>query len=201
MLIAKAEGNNAIEIFRRALTKSEPVIFSTDTIYGIGAPVSDVKSNEKIFDIKGRDRTKPFPILISSLKQLSEIAIIESEKQLKALEEVWPSPVTFILKAKKGLNPLFTINGTVAVRMPDKKWLLNLIDTVGPVSATSANLSGENYSNSEKAVIETFKSKIIFFIFDNNQNVESSSIIDISQDTYKVTRASHKTPDLTNIFV
>ncbi|ADD68539.1 SUA5/yciO/yrdC domain protein [Denitrovibrio acetiphilus DSM 12809] len=201
MLIAKAEGNNAIEIFRRALTKSEPVIFSTDTIYGIGAPVSDVKSNEKIFDIKGRDRTKPFPILISSLKQLSEIAIIESEKQLKALEEVWPAPVTFILKAKKGLNPLFTINGTVAVRMPDKKWLLNLIDTVGPVSATSANLSGENYSNSEKAVIETFKSKIIFFIFDNNQNVESSSIIDISQDTYKVTRASHKTPDLTNIFV
>ncbi len=97
------------------------MFFSTDTIYGLGAPLHDKLANEKIFDIKGRDRSKPFPVLIADLEQLSGIAVIEDVTQQKIIDKVWPGPVTLIMKAKNGLDQLYTVNGTIAVRMPDKK--------------------------------------------------------------------------------
>jgi len=180
MLIAKADTKNAIDIFRRALIKSEPVIFSTDTIYGIGAPLSDIAANEKIFNIKGRDRSKPFPVLISSLIQLEEIAVIETDIQKDIIDIAWPGAVTLILKAKDEVNHLFTLNGTLAVRMPDKKWLKELVDNTGAISATSANPAGYEYVNYEKTILNTFKNSVEFFLFDSNSKNISSSIIDVS---------------------
>lgn len=199
MLIAKANTENSIEIFKRASASSEPVIFSTDTIYGIGAPLSDIKANEKIFDIKGREKDKPFPVLISSVKQLDKIAVIENEMQKKVIERVWPGPVTLILKARPDLNSLFTMNGTVGVRMPDKKWLRELIDYTGALSATSANRSGVDYVNDENFIINNFSDLVNFYVIEQNSSISSSAIIDISQDTYKIIRNTENTPDLNNL--
>ncbi len=79
-------------------------------------------------------------MLIADLEQLSGIAVIEDVTQQKIIDKVWPGPVTLIMKAKNGLDQLYTVNGTIAVRMPDKKWLRELIMQTGVVSATSANL-------------------------------------------------------------
>jgi L-threonylcarbamoyladenylate synthase len=199
MLIAKADSKNSIDIFRRASLKSEPVIFSTDTIYGIGAPLSDEKANDKIFDIKGRDRSKPFPVLVSSLEQVKQIAEVD-QKQEDLLKSIWPAKVTFILKAKSNLAPLYTYQNTVAVRMPDRKWLRDLIDETGPISATSANPSGIEYTNDENFLLDTFKGKVEYFLIDNNKSTSSSAIIDISSDTYKIIRPSDELPEINNIF-
>lgn len=198
MLIAKANGINAKDIFTRASLKSEPVIFSTDTIYGIGAPLADVTANEKIFDIKGRDKSKPFPVLISSISQLNNIAEI-TESNERVLNSIWPAPVTFILKAKENLAPLYKYGNTVAVRMPDKKWLLELIDSTGPISATSANPSGIEYTNDESFIVETFAETVEYYLFDSNKSTSSSAIIDISSDSYRVIRNSDTLPDISNL--
>jgi len=199
MLIAKADSYNAIDVFRRASLKSEPVIFSTDTIYGIGAPLSDKKANEKIFDIKGRDRSKPFPVLVSSIEQLKDIAEVNN-KQEELLKSIWPAKVTFIIKAKSHLAPLYQYQNTVAVRMPDKMWLRDLIDQTGPISATSANHSGIEYTNDENLILETFKGEITYFLIDNNKSTSSSAIIDISSDIYKIIRTSDQLTKINNIF-
>lgn len=190
MLIAKADLQYALDIFRRASQKSEPVVFSSDTIYGIGAPVSDTSANEKIFDIKGRDRSKPFPILIADTEQLENIACVETDRQREVMQTVWPGPVTLIMKAKPELSSLYTINGTVALRMPAKKWLRELIKQIGPISATSANPAGTEYRNCEKELLRIFSTKVTFFLFDNNITSTSSDIIDISSDNIKVLRGS-----------
>lgn len=196
MLIAKADLKNASEIFRRASRESEPVIFSTDTIYGIGAPVSDIKANEKIFDIKGRDRSKPFPILIASYEQLTQIAEPLTDAQKKITQKAWPGPVTFIVKAKAELNSLFTINGTVAVRMPDKEWLRSLIESTGPLSATSANPAGHEYINSEIHIVSLFDDNMKYYLFDRNLKTVSSDIIDISSASPKIIRGGKNARNL-----
>lgn len=187
MLIAKADLDNALEIFRRASLKSEPVIFSTDTIYGIGAPIADIKANEKIFDIKGRDRSKPFPILIASYSQLEEIAVTDGSTR-RIMEKAWPGPVTLILRAKEGVNSLFTLNGTIAVRMPSKEWLRRLIEQTGALSATSANPAGKDYINSEPHIMGAFAKSVKYYLFDNNIQSSSSDIIDISSGQPKIIR-------------
>jgi L-threonylcarbamoyladenylate synthase len=197
MLIAKSKAEHAIEIFKRALSESEPVIFSTDTIYGIGAPISDLVANEKIFDIKGRDKTKPFPILAASVEQIEQFAILDND-QKDILNKTHPEPVTFILRAKEDLNSLYSMNGTVAVRIPNVDWLKELISHTGAISATSANPAGVDYVNDEKHIVNIFSDKAKYYILNNNLEDTSSSIIDISTDTPKILR-SGKIKDFTDI--
>jgi L-threonylcarbamoyladenylate synthase len=49
LLILKANKLNGIKIFDKSLKNGVPVIFPTDTIYGIGAFINDLKANEQIF--------------------------------------------------------------------------------------------------------------------------------------------------------
>ena len=53
---------------------SKVIIFPTDTVYGIGCPIFDIKGIEKIYKIKHRSKDKPLACLCSSLEQIEEIA-------------------------------------------------------------------------------------------------------------------------------
>lgn len=185
MLIAPFK--NAYEIFMRAREENEPVIFPTDTIYGIGAPVSDIKANQKIYEIKGREKNKPFPVLVSSYEQAEELAYISAD-QKKILSRLWAGPYTFILKSKESVNGLFTLNGNIALRMPDNKNLLSLIDKTGALSATSANLSGVVYNPSTEYIISTFQALVKFIVISHQISAVSSTIIDLTNATPKLVR-------------
>lgn len=185
MLIGSLERLN--EIFRRAYAEHEPVIFPTDTIYGIGAPLADKKANEKIFDIKGRDKNKPFPVLVSSFSQAHELAYI-NEKQLKILKKLWAGRFTFILKAKEHVDSLYVLEGNIALRMPDEAYLINLIEETGAISATSANLSGEEYSDGIESILPKFKHRVKFFSARCTYDDKSSVIIDLTYDPPRLVR-------------
>jgi L-threonylcarbamoyladenylate synthase len=104
--------------------------------------------------------------------------------------------LTLILKAKPQLENLYTINGTIALRMPDKEWLLELINFTGPLSATSANPSGAEYINEEEKIVDSFGKKVNYFIFGKNIENSSSSIIDITKDAPIVLRSGSVEPDI-----
>ncbi|WP_277656970.1 L-threonylcarbamoyladenylate synthase [Seleniivibrio woodruffii] len=178
MLIAPLR--NLSEIFRQALRQGEPVIFPTDTIYGIGAPLSDKKANEKIFEIKGRDRTKPFPVLISSFSQAEELAHFD-EHQKKIMDFLWSKgSFTIILKAGKGVEGLYTLDGNIALRVPFMPVLRQIIDETGAISATSANLSGVEYCGDFKTILNTFKDLVHYYSFQDITGQNSSVIIDLT---------------------
>lgn len=107
----------------------ELFLTTTDTVTGIGAPVS--KENFKaIVDVKSRDPKKPFIIMVGSLKQ-AESFKEWTPKAAKLAKEYWPGATTLVL------------SDTLALRLPDSKELRDLILQLGPVYMTSANISGE----------------------------------------------------------
>jgi tRNA threonylcarbamoyl adenosine modification protein (Sua5/YciO/YrdC/YwlC family) len=56
----------------------------------------------------------------------------------------WPGALTMILKSQPSLTwDLGETKGTVALRMPDHKIALALLEEVGPLAVSSANLTGE----------------------------------------------------------
>ncbi len=186
MLIAPFR--NAEEIFRRASLCGEPVIFPTDTIYGIGAPISDKKANDKIFDIKGRDRSKPFPVLVSSFEQAAELALFDGRCH-RIMDFLWSrGSFTILLKGRKEIDDLYKLNDTIALRLPHMPILKQLINKTGPLSATSANPSGVEYTSDTSIIMSQFKDLVHFFIISKNINTASSTIIDLTASKPAVLR-------------
>jgi len=111
----------------------------------------------RIFLIKQRPITKPVPIMINSLQMAKALAFID-EKREQVLKYFWPGAFTFVLK-KKNLVPDIITAGqdNVALRMPDNYFCKNLLNNFeGPITATSANISGENPHNNSHDIIKRF---------------------------------------------
>ena len=119
------------------------VAFPTETVYGLGARLSDEKAIKKIFIAKKRPADNPLIAHVASFQQAHDIAYI-AVRAKKLMDTFWPGPLTLVLKKKQSVPDIATAGlSTVCVRMPHHPVALALIKAVGePVVAPSANSSG-----------------------------------------------------------
>lgn len=189
MLVLQENINNLAEMFNISARENIPLIFPTDTIYGIGASISSILANQEIYKIKKRPIDKPFPILAGSFEQVELIADLKSlsSKNYKFMRENYNKYTTFIMKAKESLPDIFKKDNKTAIRIPYKEILCKaLLEHGYPVTATSVNESGQNFLNNISDIIQNFNKISLFVEGSNIQNV-SSSIYDISgEDIIKI---------------
>src|SRR3989344_8057717 len=134
-----------------ALRRGEVIAMPTDTVYGLIA-VANKKAQKKIVAIKQSPRDKKILLLVNSIASAKKIAHISARHE-KFLRLVWPGPVTAILKSRKNI-PGFE-GSTLAVRIPKTRLLQTIMRSVRhPLTATSANLSGEQTPHSYRDVID-----------------------------------------------
>lgn len=129
----------------------------TDTTYGLIADATNEEAVSRLFKIKKRPITKAIPVIINNIELAKKIAFID-EKMANVLNMVWPGAVTVILQYKFKLPELITAGAkTVALRIPDYKLIYFLTESIGkPLTATSANVSGQQPAYSAKEVINQF---------------------------------------------
>jgi L-threonylcarbamoyladenylate synthase len=118
------------------------VLLPTDTIYGLHGLAASRRAVDRIASMKGREETKPFIVIACSLDQIEELGVECSGALRDALAEIWPAPLTAILRLRE---PIAASRGasTLAVRIPALDWLRELAARSGPLVSTSANRSGE----------------------------------------------------------
>ena len=118
------------------------VAFPTETVYGLGANAFDEQAIERIFEVKRRPSYDPLIVHIASIEQLDAVASDVPELARRFAEGFWPGPLTLVLKKRPRVAANVSSGmDTVAVRMPDHKIPLALIEASGvPVAAPSANL-------------------------------------------------------------
>jgi len=172
-----------ISEIKDALHNNCIVAFPTDTVYGIGVLCSSDTAYEKMKYAKKRPETKPFPVMVANLQQLEEVAYI-NERERKIITQLTPGALTLILKNKSIHNGL----ETVAIRIPDDKFVLDLISEVGPMYVTSANISGEPACNTDKEVLEQLDGRIDYIVKGEAYSKVASTIIDCTADNLKVLR-------------
>ncbi len=123
------------------------VIYPTETVYGLGANAFSEDAVRKVYKIKNRDFSQPLSVAVSSFEMLQEVAFVASEC-LEVLSELLPGPVTVLLRRKAGVAQVLTAGSAgsevevVGVRFPENEVARRLIEGAGPLTATSANLSG-----------------------------------------------------------
>ena len=128
-----------------ALTAGKPVVFPTDTVYGIGVAVGLACSPEAIFIDKRRDPDKAIPWLVGSPAALARYGRDVSQLAHDMVSQFWPGPLTLVVKAGDNVPEAFRgANDTIALRMPNDPVALELIDRVGfPLATSSANFQGK----------------------------------------------------------
>ena len=128
-------------------------ILPTDTCYGIACAIDDKKSYEKIYKIKKRSFDKPLAIMVKNFDWLEENTELTQEQVdfLKSYEKPFTiltesSPIRLFLDYQDG-NEEHLINKDVydfiSFRVANNDFEESLINSVGPIWLTSANLSGE----------------------------------------------------------
>lgn len=118
-------------------------VMPSDTIYGVFGTVFDPAVSQRIHDIKNRDDTKRLVVLIGNRGQLPSLGISPTEKQLLAINEVWPGPVSLVMDCDDSLEHLHKGYSDIAVRLPADTSLRRFLNETGPLIATSANISGQ----------------------------------------------------------
>ena len=147
------------------------VAFPTDTVFGLGCLYKDKEAIEKIYEAKNRSISKRLPMMVSSLEMLKEYAQI-SEKDEKLFKRFAPGPITFIFK-------LLDDSDTIAIRMPDDKWILDLIAKINkPLLVTSANISGQGSLCDYNDVKEDLGANIDMLVTGVSGGKTSSTIVD-----------------------
>ncbi|MDY6820701.1 MAG: L-threonylcarbamoyladenylate synthase, partial [Deferribacterota bacterium] len=166
LLLLKANAENLERTLRFSNDIKKPIIFPSDTIYGIGASIYNIEANKFIFSIKFRNTKKAFPILIGSINQLKQLVVNISDIQYKIIKKLWPGPYTLIFRANKHINNMYTEEGKIALRLPDSDWIINALDKVNtPITATSANISNTPYIHNFKHIYKTFKNHIFLYLY------------------------------------
>ncbi len=125
----------------RVLDEHGVVALPTETFYGLAVSVFDRVACERVFELKGRPPTKALPCIVSGIEQLETVAseIPALAKELST--RFWPGPLTLIVPARATVAAA-SETGTIAVRVSSLPLARELAAIAGPVTATSANVSG-----------------------------------------------------------
>lgn len=157
----------------------------TDTFYGLAADPFNLRAVDRVYEIKSRSRHKPLSLLIQDVQQAEELAKPLPEEFYALAEKFWPGPLTIIVKAASRLPLKVTANtGNVALRVPKAQIPLAVIHAAQiPITATSANLSGETECTSAAAVREQLGTRIPIIVDGGASPREvASTIVDLTDD-------------------
>jgi tRNA threonylcarbamoyl adenosine modification protein (Sua5/YciO/YrdC/YwlC family) len=158
------------------------IAFPTETVYGIGVPVSQKSAVEKLYSIKGRDRDKPFAYHIGSWDQLNYLRVARNAAFRHLSKKFWPGPLTLITLNKEGER--------IGIRYPKSVPACTLITATGePFFATSANRSGDPSPRTAGEALQQLGSQIDYVIDAGPCTLgQDSTVVDVSGRPLNVLR-------------
>jgi len=164
--------------------------FPTDTAYGLGADPFHESAVRRIFEIKGRPKSKPILLLVNSVAMAQGVAEL-SKMALTLAEKFWPGPLTMILRARENVPSIVTAGtGTVGVRWAAAPFAGRLIQAFGgPITATSANLSGSPSTVTAAEVQEQLEGRLELLIDGGKLPARGgSTLVDLTTSPIRVLR-------------
>nr|WP_321234102.1 L-threonylcarbamoyladenylate synthase [uncultured Psychroserpens sp.] len=162
------------------------VIYPTDTVYGLGCDITNMKALEKIARIKGVKLEKSnFSFICEDLSNLSDYVKQIDTTTFKILKRALPGPYTFILPGSKSLPHPFKKKKTVGIRVPDNAIALEIVRQLGnPIISTSIRDEDYvvEYTTDPELILEKWDNLVDLVIDAGYGGNEASTVIDLSGD-------------------
>ena len=174
-----------------ALKRGHAIVFPTETLYGLGADALNEAAVEEVFQLKGRDRSNPFPVLVADQEMLHTLVAEIPTTAQKLMDRCWPGPLTLVLPGQKNIpKPLCNPSGEVGVRISSQPLAALLIKGLGrPLTATSANPSGKEPARTLQVAKNYFVHRVDVFVDGGTLTSKSgSTVVEVMEDSIKIIR-------------
>ncbi len=148
------------------------VAFPTETVYGIACRVSS-DSLDKLNNLKGRPTEKYYTLHIANPADVSKYVPVPGMRAKKLVKNAWPGPLTIvfgleekdIIRQKDNHPPDVFSNlyrdSSIGIRCPDNQIASMLLSqTIRPVVAPSANISGQSPAVEASHIAEQFGGRL-----------------------------------------
>lgn len=141
-----------------ALQAGEVIAYPTDTVYGLGCDISSKKAIDKLYQIKGMDRSQPLAFICPDLSEIARYAIVDNQIY-RVLRRFLPGPYCFILEATREVpRMLQTKRKTIGIRIPNHEVIRGVVRELGrPVISTTANKHGQEPHVDPNEIDDDFK--------------------------------------------
>lgn len=158
------------------------IAFPTETLYGLGADLRRAEAIARIYRLKGRSSAKAVSVVVSDRAMLEPwVTVSETAEALIAAH--WPGPLTLILPARPAAPEALLGGGAgLGVRAPGLLLARELCRLLGgPVTATSANLSGGPEPRSAEQVAEALAAGLDLLLDAGTLSAgRASTVLDLS---------------------
>jgi tRNA threonylcarbamoyl adenosine modification protein (Sua5/YciO/YrdC/YwlC family) len=160
------------------------IIYPTDTVYGLGCDITNLKALEKVAKIKGIKLEKAnLSFICYDLSHISDYVKQIDTPTFKLLKRALPGPYTFILPGNNDLPKVFKNKKTVGIRVPDNNIIRAIVKELGnPIISTSIYDEDEvlEYSTDPELIFEKWQN-IVDVVIDGGYGYNiPSTIIDLS---------------------
>ncbi|MBL1410904.1 L-threonylcarbamoyladenylate synthase [Sphingobacterium faecale] len=141
------------------------ILYPTDTIWGIGCDATNSEAIEKVFALKGRDKSKSMLILLHSDNQLASY-VREIPEVAYQLIESYDRPLTIVYSGAKNLaENAIAEDGSIGIRIVSHPFCQQLLQRFKkPIISTSANLSGQPSAQTFDQIDELIKEKVDYIV-------------------------------------
>jgi L-threonylcarbamoyladenylate synthase len=174
-----------LEKAKKVIENGGLVVFPTETAYGIAADATNAFAVEKVYEAKDRPRSKGLTTIVDSLETAESFGDL-SEEEKKVIKEFMPGPMTLVARKSEGLPP--ALNEDFVFRISSGEVASRLAE-VGPITATSANISGEETSYSVQDISQALLDEVDYVLDAGELEAsETSSIVEINNGEVEVHR-------------
>jgi tRNA threonylcarbamoyl adenosine modification protein (Sua5/YciO/YrdC/YwlC family) len=173
------------------IRRGEVVAIPTDTVYGLAADPFNAAAVEEVFSLKGRSKSAPLLLLVNSVEMAAQLSRTLPPHFHRLAARFWPGPLTIVVDASPAIPLSVTAHtGRVGIRFPAAAIPCALIEQVrGPITATSANRSGEQECRSA-AEVEAQLGQQLPLILDGGPSPAAlpSTVLSLTESSWDVVR-------------
>ena len=168
------------------------IIYPTDTVYGLGCDITNIRALERIAQIKNVKLEKAnFSFICHDLSNLSDYVKQIDTSTFKILKRALPGPYTFILPGSNNLPNPFKKKKTVGIRVPSNNITIEIVKQLGnPIISTSIRDEDEvlEYTTDPELILEKWDNLVDLVIDGGYGDNIPSTVIDLSEDEPLVVR-------------
>jgi L-threonylcarbamoyladenylate synthase len=168
------------------------VAVPTDTLYGLAVDPFRTDAVTRLFAAKSRDEGHAVPLIAADAAQVREHLAPLSPRAACLVDRFWPGPLTVLVAAPFALaRNVDGGTGKIGIRVPDHAVARAIAAACGrPITATSANVSGEPATADPDDVERTLGDRIDLLIDAGpTPGGPPSTIVDTTADDLRLVRA------------